>query len=94
MVLIKHKGLRMMTSKSLEDCIMFHKLTVFNCDTAERQKAYMMGSLKKPHKVTIQNHMSYCETMNGYIPLVPILRDMVSAVSSTKRGNIPSMTPH
>ena len=32
----KHKGLHMKTSKSLEDCIMFHKLTVFHCDAAER----------------------------------------------------------
>ena len=39
----KHKGFCMKTSKSLEDCIMFHKLTVFHCDVAEQQKAYMMG---------------------------------------------------
>ena len=38
----KHKGLRMKTFKLLEDCIMFHKLMVFTCDVAERQKAYMM----------------------------------------------------
>ena len=44
----KHKGLCMKTSKLLEDCITFHKLTVFVCDTAEQQKSYMMGSLKSP----------------------------------------------
>ena len=49
----KHKGLHMKTSKLLEDCIMFHKLTVFNCDWVERQKAYMMGSLEKPRQLTI-----------------------------------------
>ena len=31
----KHKGLRLKTSKLLDDCIMFHKLTVFNCDVAD-----------------------------------------------------------
>ena len=40
----KHKGLCMNTSKSLEDCGMIHKLTVFNCDTAKRQKAYIYSS--------------------------------------------------
>ena len=31
---VKCKGLCMKTSKSLKNCIMFHKLTVFNCDVA------------------------------------------------------------
>jgi hypothetical protein len=31
---VKQKGLCMKTYKSLEDCIMFHKLTVFNCGVA------------------------------------------------------------
>ena len=51
----KIRGLWMKTSKSLEDCITFHKRTVFSVDAAERQKSYMMGSLKKPHRMTIKN---------------------------------------
>ena len=43
----KNNGLRIKTSESLEDCITFHKRTVFLLDNAERQKSYMMGSLKK-----------------------------------------------
>ena len=39
---VKHIGLCMKTAKSLEDCTMFHKITVFSVDAAERQKAYMM----------------------------------------------------
>jgi hypothetical protein len=62
---VKHKGLRMKTSKSLKDCIMFHKLTVFNCDAMERQKAYMMESLKKPRQLTIQKNVSCCKVLNG-----------------------------
>jgi hypothetical protein len=69
----KNNGLRMKTSKSLEDCITFHKRTVFSLDPAERQKSYMMESLKKPHKMTIKGHVSHCETMNGYISLLPTL---------------------
>jgi hypothetical protein len=44
----KNNGLRLKTSESLEDCITFHKRTVFLLDAAESQKYYMMGSLKKP----------------------------------------------
>jgi hypothetical protein len=85
----KHPGLRMKTAKSLEDCIMFHKITVFSVDAAERQKAYMMGSLKKPPQLTIQNHISCCEVLNGYIGHLPMLRDSSLAVASTKKGNRP-----
>ena len=48
----------------------------------------MMGSLKKPHHMTIQNHVSCCKTINGYITLLPMLRDSTSAVAPTKKGNI------
>ncbi len=82
----KNNGLRMKTFESLEDCIAFHKRTVFTLDAAERQKSYMMGSLKKPHKMTIKGHVSHWETMNGYISLLPMLRDSSLVVASTVRG--------
>ncbi len=80
----KNNGFRMKTSESLEDCITFHKRTVFSLDAAERLKSYMMGSLKKPHKMPIKGHISHCETMNGYISLLPMLRDSSLAVASTE----------
>ncbi len=86
---MKNKGLRMKTSESLEDCITFHKRTAFSVDAAERQKSYMMGSLKKPHRMTIKKHVSRCETMNGYMCLLPTLQDSSLAVASTKKGNVP-----
>jgi hypothetical protein len=79
----------MKSTKSLEDCIMFHKITVFSVDAAERQKAYMMGSLKKPRQLTIGNHVSRCEVLNGYIGHFPTLCDSSLAVASTKKGNVP-----
>ena len=85
----KNRGLQMKTSESLEDCITFHKRTVFSLDAAERQKSYMMGSLKKPHKMTIKGHVYSCETMNGYISLLPMLRDSSPAVASTEKGKPP-----
>jgi hypothetical protein len=39
--------------------------------------------------MTAQNHVSRCKTLNEYIALLPTLRDSVSAVASTKKGNIP-----
>ncbi len=64
----KNNRLRMKTSQSLEDCIIFHKRTVFMLDAGERQKSYMMGN-----KMTIKSHVTRCETMNGYISLLPTL---------------------
>jgi hypothetical protein len=49
----------------------------------------MMGSLKKPHCMTIKKHVSRCKTMNGYISLMPMLQDSSLVVPSTKKGNIP-----
>jgi hypothetical protein len=83
----RDKGLHMKTSELLEDCIMIRKLTVFNCNAAERQKAYMMGS--NPHHMTIQKHVSHCEMMSGYIAYLPMLQDSHFTVASTKKGNIP-----
>ncbi len=85
----KNKGIQTKTSKSLKDCITFHKRTVFTLDATERQKSYMMGSLKKPHKMTIKGHVSRCETMNGYISLLPTLQDSSLAVASNEGGNVP-----
>jgi hypothetical protein len=66
----KNRGLQMKTYKLLQDYIMFHKCTVFSVDAAERQKSYMMGSLKKPHGMSIKKHVSRFKTMNGYISLL------------------------
>ena len=86
---VKHNGLRMKTAKSLDDCIMFHKINVFSVYATECQKAYMMGSLKKPSQMTIRNHISHCEVLNGYIGHLPTLQDSQLAVTSTGKGNVP-----
>ncbi len=78
----------MKSVKSLEDCIMFHKITVFSVDAAEHQKAYMMGSLKKPRQLTIQNHVSRCKVLNGYIGHLSTLRDSSLSAASTEKGNV------
>jgi hypothetical protein len=49
----------------------------------------MMGSLKKPHGMSIKKHVSRFETMNGYKSILPTLQDSSLAAASTKKGNIP-----
>ncbi len=50
----------------------------------------MMGrSLKKPHQLTIQNHMSRCKVHNGYIGHLHMFRDSQLATASTEKGNVP-----
>ena len=46
----KIRGLRMKTSELLQDCITFHKRTVFSVDAADCQKSYMTVSLKTVSK--------------------------------------------
>jgi hypothetical protein len=48
-----------------------------------------MGSLKKPRQLTIRNHVSRCEVLNGYIGHLPTLRDNSLVVASTEKGNVP-----
>ena len=79
----------MKTSESLQDCITFHKRTVFSVDAGEQKKSYLMGSVKKPHRMSVKQHVSRFETMNGYISLLPTLQDSSLAVASTKRGDVP-----
>ena len=80
----------MKTSALLDACIELHKLTISTCDAAERQKAYMMSSLKKPCKMTVRQHLSRMEVLNAYIRIMPMLKNNASAVASTEKGNIPS----
>ncbi len=89
----KNRGLPMKTSELLQDFITIHKHTVFSAHATERQKSYMMGSLKKPHGMSIKKHVSRFETMNGYISLSPTLQDSSLAVASTKKGNVPFNNP-
>ena len=86
---VKYNGLCMKTAKSLDDCIMFHKINIFSVDAVEHQKAYMMGSLKKPRQMTIQNHISHCEVLNSYSGHVSTLQDSQLAGAFTEKGNVP-----
>ena len=86
---VKHDGLRRKSVKSLQDCIDFHKLTVYSVDAAERQRFYMMCNLKKPAKSSIRAHVTRMETLNKHLGLLPTIKNSPQAVASTELGNVP-----
>jgi hypothetical protein len=42
------KGPKVMTRKSFNDCVVFHLLTMFPINAAEKEKYYISNALKKP----------------------------------------------
>jgi hypothetical protein len=43
---------------SFPDCFELHKLTVFSADAAKRQRFYIQQAVRKPQRVTVQQHIS------------------------------------
>jgi hypothetical protein len=85
----KHNGPHRKLQQSLMDCIKFHKLTVFTIDAVERLQYYLMCSVKKPIKWTIQMHISHMEALNKYLGILPTIKNSPLAVASTEMGNVP-----
>ena len=86
---VKRNSLRMKSQLSLIECIEFHKLTFFSVDAVERLKYYMMYSVKKPIKSTIRMHVTWMETLNKYVGMLPTIKNSPLAVASMEYGNIP-----
>ena len=85
----KHDGIRGKSSKSLWECIDFHKRTIYSIDAAEQQRLYILCHLKKPAKSSIRAHVTRMETLNKYIGLLPTIKNSPQAVASTELGNVP-----
>jgi hypothetical protein len=85
---VKHNSLHGKLQQSLTDCIEFHKLTVFTVK-AERLKYYLMCSVKKPIRWTIQMHISCMEVLNKYLGILPTIKSSPLAVASMEMGNVP-----
>jgi hypothetical protein len=85
----KHNGLHGKLHPSLTDCIEFHKLTVFTVNAAERLKYYLMCSVKKPIRWSIQRHISRIEALYKYLGILPTIKNSPLAVASTEMGNVP-----
>ncbi len=61
------EGPRGMSSKSFNNCIMFHLLTVFPTNAAEQEKYYILNVLKKPQRVNVRQFVHCVEQLNTYI---------------------------
>jgi len=86
---VRYIGLRRKSYASLWECINFHKLTVYSVDAAERQRFYMLCNLRKPIKSSIRSHVTWMETLNKYLGLLPTIKNSPQAVASTELGNVP-----
>ena len=85
----KHDGIRGKSSKSLWECIDFHKRTIYSINAAEQQRLYILCHLKKPAKSSIRAHVTRMETLNKYLEQLPRIKNNPMAVASTEYGNVP-----
>ncbi len=84
-----HDGPRVLTWKSLTDCIELHKLTVLPAaDAAEKQRFYVQQVVHKPHRVTIRQYMSRMGVLNDYIAHLPSIFYSSKVVASTVKVNV------
>ncbi len=74
---------------SLRDCLELHKLTLFSADAAKRQRFYIQQAVRKPQRVTVQQHILQMGVSNDHVRHLPTLKDSPKAVPMTKKGNIP-----
>jgi hypothetical protein len=77
-----------MSCKLLNDCVMFHLLTVFPINTAEQEKYYIMNVLKKPQCINVRQFVRRVEQLNAYIAQMPCFYYSQNANASTKPENI------
>ncbi len=49
----------------------------------------MLCNLKKPAKSIIRSHVTWMETLNKYLGLLPTIKNSPQAVASTELGNVP-----
>jgi hypothetical protein len=83
------EGPREMSCKSFNDCIMFHLLTVFPINAAEKEKYYISNVLKKPQRINVRQFVRRVEQLNAYIAQMPCFYYSPNANASTKPENVP-----
>jgi hypothetical protein len=68
---MSRKSSRGLLHESLNNCVMFHLLTVFPNNTAEQEKYYLSNVLKKPQRVGVCQFVQCVEQLNAYLALLP-----------------------
>jgi hypothetical protein len=70
------------------DCIKLHKLAIFPVDAAEKQRYYMMQTVKKPQRATVCQYMARMGILNNYLTFFPTVFNSSMAIEGTKKGNV------
>jgi hypothetical protein len=82
---VSHKGICFCSWFAFLDCIELHKLTIFPINTAEKQRYYMMQTVKKPQRVTVRQYMAQMGILNDYLAHLPMVFNSSMAVKGTKK---------
>jgi hypothetical protein len=82
------EGLRGMSCKSFNNCVMFHLLTEFPINAAEQEKYYITNVLKKPQRINVRQFVWHVEQLNPYIDQMPRFYYSPHANASTKPDNV------
>jgi hypothetical protein len=78
-----------MSRDSFNDCVLFHLLTAFPINAAEKEKYYISNVLKKPQRVNARQFERRVEQLNAYISQMPCFYYSLNANASTKPENVP-----
>jgi hypothetical protein len=83
------EGPRGMSCKLFNNCVMFHLLTAFPINEAEKEKYYVTNVLKKPQGLNIRQFVRHVEQLNACIAQMPCFYYSPNANASTKPKNVP-----
>jgi hypothetical protein len=89
---ISKTGPRGISRQLLDNCVLFHILTVFHINLAEHEKYYITNILKKPQHVNIRQFVRSVEQLNAHITqIMPCFYYSPSVNANTKPKNVPFM---
>jgi hypothetical protein len=86
---ISHKGFCVCSWPAFLDCIELHKLTIFPVDATEKQRYYMVQTVKKPQRVTVRQYMARMGILNDYLAHLLTVFNSSMAIEGMKNGNVP-----
>ncbi len=86
---IFHKGICVHSWPVFLDCTKLHKLTILPVDAAEKQRYYMVQTVKRPQRVTVRQYMAHMGILNDYLAHLPTVFNSSMAIEGTKKGNVP-----
>ncbi len=85
----KNKSKHAKSYAAFLDSLEIHTLMDFTHNAAERQRYYIQQSVRKPQRATVHQFISPLEVLNGYIKILPTLKNSAKAVATTKKGSVP-----